>query len=486
MKAASIVSGRDLESPSPSRRLSDYSGRVLGEVQDADLDAVRVVVAAASSGNSPSLTATERAAVLRRFAARIRADEAEYVETLLRECAKPLGEARGEVARAISVLEECAEEATRISGHLVPVAGVAGSEDRLAFTLRLPVGVVAAITPFNGALLSPAHKVGAALAAGAPCILKPADATPFSAYRFMRDLLAAGAPPDQYALLISEGPSVPTALVDHPDVGMVSFTGSTAVGLKIRKSLGLRPAILELGGNAPLIVHEDADVEAAAAAAVPGAFGYAGQVCISVQRIYVHQSRYEEFKLRFLEGVSALRVGDPASPDTQVGPLLDQARAEQLQKDVLAAVEGGASLLTKLRREGALMWPAVLENADPAASVVCQEAFGPVVALFAYDDVQEAFDAANGTEYGLQVGMYTSDYTLMHRAMLELNFGGVVFNDTSRYRVDRMPYGGVKASGSGKEGVRYSIEQMTSERLVVLRPAARPVAMDPGTTLGVQ
>jgi acyl-CoA reductase-like NAD-dependent aldehyde dehydrogenase len=484
MRAASIVSGRDLSSTSPVRHLRDYAGRPLGEVQDADVADVRAAVAAAA-GDVP-LTPAERAAVLRRFAGRIRADEAEYVQTLVRECAKPLGEARGEVARTISVLEECAEEATRISGHLVPVAGVAGSEDRLAFTLRLPVGVVAAITPFNGALLSPAHKVGAALAAGAPCILKPADATPFSAYRFMRDLLAAGAPPDRYALLISDGPSVPAALVDDPGVAMVSFTGSTAVGLRIRRSLGLRPAILELGGNAPLIVHSDADVPGAAAAAVPGAFGYAGQVCISVQRIYVQRSRYAEFKERFLDGVNALRVGDPSAPDTQVGPLLDEARARQLEKDVSAAVDAGGRLLTELRREGALMWPAVLENAGADAPVVCQEAFGPVVALFPYDDVQEAFDAANATEYGLQAGMYTSDFTLMDRAMRELRFGGVVFNDTSRYRVDRMPYGGVKASGSGKEGVRYSIEQMTTERLVVLRPAAQPAAVDPGTTMGVQ
>jgi acyl-CoA reductase-like NAD-dependent aldehyde dehydrogenase len=302
----------------------------------------------------------------------------------------------------------------------------------------------------------------------------------------MRDLLAAGAPPDRYALLISDGPSVPAALVDDPGVAMVSFTGSTAVGLRIRRSLGLRPAILELGGNAPLIVHSDADVPAAAAAAVPGAFGYAGQVCISVQRIYVQRSRYAEFKERFLDGVNALRVGDPSAPDTQVGPLLDEARARQLEKDVSAAVDAGGRLLTELRREGALMWPAVLENAGADAPVVCQEAFGPVVALFPYDDVQEAFDAANATEYGLQAGMYTSDFTLMDRAMRELRFGGVVFNDTSRYRVDRMPYGGVKASGSGKEGVRYSIEQMTTERLVVLRPAAQPAAVDPGTTMGVQ
>ncbi len=483
MKAASIISGQDVESSAPARQILSYAGKVLGMVQDATPADVRAAVVATSSCAGTPIPPAQRAAVLRRLARRIQDDEQAYVETLVQECAKPFSEARAEVARAASVLEECAEEATRINGHLVPVSGVAGSEDRFAFTIRLPVGLVAAITPFNGALLSPAHKVGAALAAGSPCILKPADATPFSAYRFMRDLLAAGAPADAFALVVSDGPTVPTALVADPAVAMVSFTGSTPVGLQIRKSLGLRPAILELGGNAPLIVHSDAEVQAAAETAVPGAFGYAGQVCISVQRIYVHRSRYEEFKAHFLAGVSELRVGDPADAETQVGPLLSEARAEQLENDILRAVERGASLLTSLQREGALLWPAVLENADPEDLVVCQEAFGPVVALFPYDAVQEAFDAANATEYGLQVGMYTSDYTLMHQAMHELNFGGVVFNDTSRYRVDRMPYGGVKASGSGKEGVRYSIEQMTTERLVVLRPSTQPVATDSATNL---
>lgn len=478
MRATSIIRGRDVESTS-TRRLLDYDGEVLGEVHHADPATVAEAVATATRSLATPLGPSERAAILRRFADNIQDDLQAYIDMLVRESAKPVGEARAEVLRAVSVLRECAEEATRISGHLVPVDGVPGSEDRLAFTLRVPVGVVAAITPFNGALLSPAHKMGAALAAGAPCILKPADATPFSAYHFMRALLDAGAPEDAYALLVSQGPEVPAALVDHPGIGMVSFTGSTPVGLQIRRSLGLRPAILELGGNAPLIVHSDADVQAAAAAAVPGAFGYAGQVCISVQRIFVHRPRYEEFKAHFLSAVAELIVGDPVFPETHVGPLISEARAVELEAEIRRAVDRGARLLTPLRRENAMLWPTVIENASPDDQIVCQEAFGPVVALFAYDDIDEAFDAANATEYGLQAGVYTSNYTLMQRAMRELNFGGVIFNDTSRYRVDRMPYGGVKASGSGKEGVRYSIEQMTSERLVVLRPAQVPVESPP-------
>lgn len=473
MNVASIVAGEDVRSGSRPRVLASYRGARLADVWDAGPGDVERVVEATALALDQQLEPHRRAQILRAAAARIRAAADDYAALLVDECAKPRAESLAEVRRSVAVLEECAEEATRVQGHLVPVQGVAGSEDRLAFTIRRPVGIVAAITPFNGALLSPAHKVGAAIAAGAPCVLKPADATPACAYRFVRDLLCAGLPADWVSLLVSSGPETPAALVAHPRIGMVSFTGSTAVGLQIRRELGLRPAILELGGNAPLIVHEDADVAAAAAAAVPGAFGYAGQVCVSVQRIYVHRSRYAEFRDAFLEGVAALRVGDPADPDVDVGPLLTEARAVDLERDVEAAVADGARLLTPLRREGALVWPVVVEDASPSSRVVCEEAFAPVVGLRAYDGLADAFAEANRTRYGLQVGVFTSDYAVMHRAMHALDFGGVIFNDTSRYRVDRMPYGGTKASGSGVEGVRYSIEQMTTERLVVMRPASR-------------
>jgi acyl-CoA reductase-like NAD-dependent aldehyde dehydrogenase len=478
MRAISIIDGRDVDGSREPRDVLSFEGKVIGQVFDADESVVDAAVVATRSSLVEPFPPAERARVLRRFAARIAENAESYAALLVEECAKPIGEARGEVLRAVTVLEECAEEATRIIGHLVPVQGVDGSEDRTSFTIRLPRGVVAAITPFNGPLLSPAHKVGAALAAGGACILKPADATPFTAYRFIQDLLASGAPAARVALVVSEGAAVPSALVANPGVDMVSFTGSTPVGLSIRRSLGLRPAILELGGNAPLIVHHDADVAAAAAAAVPGAFGYSGQVCISVQRIFVHESRYAEFKELFLAGVAALRVGAPSDPETQVGPLLSLRRAEQLEEDVRTAVAEGATVLTSIRREGALLWPVVVEGASPLTPLVCEEAFGPIVALFTYTHIHDAFDQANSTDYGLQAGIFTSDFSVINEAMLALDFGGIIVNDTSRYRVDRMPYGGTKASGSGTEGVRYSIEQMTKERLVVLKPAARAPGAD--------
>ena len=471
MKVTSIVNGNPVTG-GVAAEIRSYDGSVLGDVTVADRATVDAAVGATAGSLHTPFPPAERAAVLRRLARRIDSEREQYERLLVAECAKPYREARAEVTRTISVLEECAEEATRIQGHLVPVSGLAGSEDRFAFTLRVPVGVVAAITPYNGSLLSPAHKVGAAVAAGCACVLKPADRTPFSAYRFVQDLLEAGLPADRVALLVADGPDVPAALVSHPDVGMVSFTGSTKVGLRIREALGLRPAILELGGNAPLIVHEDANVSAAAAAAAPGAFGYAGQVCISVQRVYVHASRYQEFEDAFLAGVAGLRVGDPKDEGTDIGPLIDEQRAKAVEAMVTDAVADGARLLTPLRREGALMWPVVLADAPTQSAVVCEEAFGPVVSLFSYTDVGDAFTAANASGYGLQAGVYTRDFNVMRQAMHALRFGGVIFNDTSRYRVDRMPYGGTKLSGSGKEGVRYSIEQMTEERLVVMRPAA--------------
>lgn len=471
MKAVSIVGGNPVAGNADGE-IRTYDGSILGEVTVADSATVDAAVTATAGGLCAPFAAAERAAVLRRLADRIASKREEYASLLVDECAKPYRESRAEVTRTISVLEECAEETSRFQGHLVPVSGLAGSEDRFAFTLRMPVGVVAAITPYNGSLLSPAHKVGAAIAAGCACVLKPADKTPFSAYRFVEDLLEAGMPADRVALLIADGPEVPAALVSHPGVAMVSFTGSTKVGLRIREALGLRPAILELGGNAPLIVHEDANVQAAATAAVPGAFGYAGQVCISVQRIYVHASRYQEFEDAFLAGVARLRVGDPRDESTDVGPLIDEQRAKTVEAMVEDALAAGARLLTPLRRDGALLWPVVLADAPSQAMVVCDEAFGPVVSLFSYSDIDDAFAAANASGYGLQAGVYTRDYNVMRQAMHALKFGGVIFNDTSRYRVDRMPYGGTKLSGSGKEGVRYSIEQMTEERLIVLRPAA--------------
>ncbi len=447
-----------------------FDGRLLGRVPSAAPAEVRAALdSAARAFAREQLTPSRRSEILRDAARRVRIRRDELARLVALESGKPLREARGEVGRTATVLEEAAEEARRITGHMVAVDAVPGSEDRIAFTIRLPLGIVAAITPFNGPLLSPAHKVGSAIAAGNVVVLKPASATPLSALELAAELIAAGLPPDFLQVLVGPGDQVGAALLDDPRLAMVSFTGSTAVGLQIRQRLGLRRATLELGGNAPLIVHEDADVPAAAMAAIAGSFGYAGQVCISVQRILVHRRIRAAFETEFLDLVAALHVGDPLEEATDVGPMINEAKAREAEAAIDEAVVAGARRLTPARREGSLLWPTVLADADHSASVVCREVFAPVVNLHSYDDLDEAIGLANATEYGLQAGIFTSSIDVALAAARRLQFGGVIVNDTSRYRVDRMPYGGVKASGSGKEGPRYAIEEMTEEHLVVLR-----------------
>ncbi len=445
-------------------------GRLVGEVPLASVDEVREAIdSAAAAHKRETLSPSRRAEILRVAAAGIRRRADELARLVALESGKPMREARGEVARTGLVLEEAAEEARRIAGHLVPVDAVPGSEDRIAFTIRVPLGVVAAITPFNGPLLSPAHKVGSAIAAGNVVVLKPATPTPLSALELAAELLAAGLPSDFLQVLVGPGRDIGDALVDDPRVSMVSFTGSTAVGLRIRQRLGLRRATLELGGNAPLIVHDDADVEAAAGAAIAGSFGYAGQVCISVQRILVHRAVRERFERAFRPLVAALRVGDPLDEQTDIGPMLTAEKAAEAQAAVQEAIASGARPLSEIRREGALLWPVVLADADVRLPVVCREVFAPVVNLHSYDDLDGAIELANSTEYGLQAGIFTASLDVALQAARRLEFGGVIVNDTSRYRVDRMPYGGVKSSGLGKEGPRYAIEEMTEEHLVVLK-----------------
>ncbi len=448
-----------------------YDGRPLGRVPLATVTEVaEAVESAAKASRNGALTPTQRSTILRATAVRIRGRADELARLVALESGKPMREARGEVARSALVLEEAAEEARRITGHLVPVDAVEGSEDRIAFTIRVPIGVVAAITPFNGPLLSPAHKVGSAIAAGNVVVLKPATATPLSALEFASDLLEAGLPPDRLQVVIGRGDEVGDALVSDSRVGMVSFTGSTAVGMRIRSLLGLRHATLELGGNAPVIVHEDADIEAAARGALAGSFGYAGQVCISVQRILVHEAVRERFEQAFIPLVESLKVGDPLDDASDLGPMLNEQKAIDAETAVRAAIETGSRALTELRREGALLWPVVLADPEPSLPVVCQEVFAPVVSIFSYHDLDQAIEFANSTDYGLQAAIFTASLDVALEASRRLEFGGVIVNDTSRYRVDRMPYGGVKASGSGgKEGPRYAIEEMTEEHLVVLK-----------------
>ena len=452
---------RDIRSP--------YDRSLVGRAWLADeRDVAEAMHSASEAFVAHYLPPAQRAEILRGAAQRIGSRAEDLARLIALECGKPIGEARAEAFRTVGVLQEAAEEARRITGHMVPVDAVPGSEDRIAFTMQFPIGVVGAITPFNGPLLSPAHKVASAIAAGNSVVLKPSEIAPLSALELAAELVDAGLPPDLLQVTVG-GSEVGEALVGDPRLAMIAFTGSTRVGLRIRERLGLRKSILELGGNAPLIVHQDADVRAAAQAAVSGAFGYAGQVCISVQRILVHEDVRPAFEEIYVSLVDRLKVGDPLDQSTDVGPMISREKAIEAEKQIAQALDRGARLLAGGRLEGLLMWPTVLADPDPSEDVVCREAFAPVVSIMSYKDLGEAIEVANSTEYGLQAGVFTGSLDVALEAARALRFGAVILNDTSRYRVDLMPYGGVKSSGIGKEGPRYAIREMMEERLIVLR-----------------
>jgi acyl-CoA reductase-like NAD-dependent aldehyde dehydrogenase len=343
-----------------------------------------------------------------------------------------------------------------------------GSERRLGFWIRVPRGPVVAIPPFNFPLNLVAHKVAPALAAGNSVIIKPATATPLTAYHLGRLLMEAGAAAGAVNVVTGEGSVVGDALVTDPRIKVVSFTGSPPVGKGILARAGLKRVILELGGNSAVIVAADASMEKVFPAVVTGTFANSGQVCLSVQRIYVHESRFQEFLDRFLEATRALKVGDPTLPDTDVGPMISVAEAERAEQWVNEAVQAGAHVAVGGTRQGALFQPTVLTGVTPDMKVVCQEVFAPVVSLVPFSDMDEAFAAANSTSYGLQGAIFTESLDLAFRAVRELEVGGVMINDSTMYRADQMPYGGVKNSGLGREGLRFAVEEMTEIKMVAI------------------
>lgn len=433
----------------------------------ADLDAA---VAGARRALSRPIPPRTRRDILLRAASILAARREELARGIVKEAGKPYKDAFVEVGRAIDTFTLAAEEAPRIAGEMVPVEAAPGSEDRLAFTLRVPVGVVAAITPFNFPINLVAHKVAPALAAGNAVVLKPASTTPVTSLRLAGILAEAGLPPGYLQVVTGSGGAIGDRLVEHPGVNLITFTGSGDVGRRITQRAGLRRVCLELGNNSPVLVLADADLERAAAAVSTGGFLSAGQKCISVQRVIVEAAVYDRFRDALVARVAALKTGDPDDPDTDVGPMISEREAERAEAWVRAAVEGGARLLVGGRREGPVLYPTLLEDVRPDMAVVCQEIFAPVVSLQRARDLDEAIAIANDTVYGLQAGAFTSSLATAMRLAKTLEYGGVIINDASTYRTDLMPYGGVKESGLGREGPRYAIEEMTEVRLVVMRP----------------
>jgi acyl-CoA reductase-like NAD-dependent aldehyde dehydrogenase len=445
-----------------------YTGDVIGRVPDATREDVaranaRAREAFASWSQTP---AHRRAGILRRTADLIAAREEELATLIAREAGKAWKHAVGEVQRGVETFTFAGEEAKRIHGETVPMDASPAGENRVGFYLRTPVGVVAAITPFNFPLNLVAHKVAPALAAANTVVLKPAEETPLTAVRLAEILAEAGLPEGVLNLVHGDGPTTGEWLVTDPTAAKISFTGSPPVGARILSMAGLKRVTLELGNNSGTLIEPDADLDRAIPRCVVSAFANAGQVCLKLQRLYLHQDVAPEATRRFLETTAALKVGNPLERDTDVGPMISDEAADRAEAWVREALSEGARLLMGGRREGRLVWPTVLTDTRPDMKVMCQEAFAPVVSLVPYRDFADGLRQLGDTPYGLQAGLYTRDLGKAFAAVKQLDMGGIMVNDTSIFRVDHMPYGGNRLSGIGREGVRYAVEEMTNLRMV--------------------
>lgn len=462
-----FIGGQDVATTQYFSVEHKYTGAVLAEVAEAGPQEARLAVSQAEEALSRPLTVHERYQILER-AAELLGEEAEsFARLMAQEAGKPIKDARVEVARGQQTLRYSAVAARTLKGTEVPVRGNPGSERRVAFTLRKPYGVVLAITPFNFPLNLVLHKVGPALAGGNAVVLKPAPATPLTALKLAELMSRAGLPDGWLNVVTGQSPEVGQWLVADDRVRLISFTGSAAVGQAIRQAAGLRPVLLELGNNSANIVHEDADLELAAKTLAQRAFGFAGQVCISVQRIYVHRPVFEEFQSLMQAATKALVVGDPEDPATDVGPMITEQAAERALSWYQEALSQGARPLVASQRQGRLLTPSILAGVAPSMRVMSEEVFAPLAGLVPYDDFGQALEWANQSRYGLQAGVFTYRLDLAMEAAQKLEVGGVIINDSSAYRADNMPYGGVKDSGIGREGPEFAIEEMTYPSVVV-------------------
>jgi acyl-CoA reductase-like NAD-dependent aldehyde dehydrogenase len=464
-----FVDGKWWEEGDPIEIRAPYDGSVIGSVFQGRKEHAEAALAAAvkAFGTTRRLPAFERQRVLRRVSENISQRKQEFAHTMAQEAGKPLKAARTEVERAIFTFNVAAEESTRIYGEYLPLDWQEFTAGRWGIVRRFPLGPIAGITPFNFPLNLVAHKVAPAIAAGCPLILKPAPQTPFTAMLLAEAVQQAGWPDGGLNVLPLSNEDA-QLLVSDERIKLISFTGSAAVGWQIKKNCGKKKVVLELGGNAAVIVHSDADLAYAADRCVAGGFSYAGQTCISVQRILVERSVCGKFTDLLLEGVKKLKTGDPLDDSTDLGPLIRESDAVRASEWIQEAVRGGARLLCGGQRHGSVLEPAVLTGTRPEMKVNCQEIFAPVVTVEPYDDFDQALRLVNKSPYGLQAGLFTRDAKLIFNAYEELEVGGLIAGDVPAFRIDHMPYGGVKDSGLGREGLRYAIEEMTEPKLLVM------------------
>lgn len=445
-----------------------YSGEVVDTVPRGSASDVERAVAAALEGyrENRSLSSGERSHILRRAADLLDARKEEFAILIARESSKTIREARKEVYRCTQTLRVSGEEATRILGETIAFDQQKGSENRRGYFYRFPIGVIGAITPFNDPLNLVAHKVGPALAAGNGVVLKPATVTPLSALKLAELLLEAGIPPRALNVVTGPGGEVGEALVMDPRVRMISFTGGVTAGLRVTRNAGLKKIGMELGSNSPVIVLEDCDLEAAVESCVSGAFWAAGQNCIGVQRLYVQEGIFEAFREAFVARTLRYKVGPKLEEDCDMGPLITEEEAQRVEEWVEEAVAAGARVECGHRREGATYWPTVLTGVPEGAKVDCEEVFGPVVSLYPIRDLEEGIRRSNAVDFGLHAAVFTSSLASAFRAVEGLEAGGVMVNDSTDYRMDAMPFGGIKNSGLGREGIRFALQEMTEPKTV--------------------
>jgi acyl-CoA reductase-like NAD-dependent aldehyde dehydrogenase len=467
---ASLVGGRRLEGGPPRDVRNPFDGSVVARLSCADGAVVEQALTTASAGarRMAASSSHERSEILTRASRLLEERKDAVALDLCLEAGKPIRDARAEVERCILTLKACGAEALAPRGELLALDASKATLGRMGLTKRYPLGVVTAISPFNFPLNLPAHKVGPALAAGNAVILKPAPRTPRSADHLVKVLLEAGCP-DEALTLDHADPDAVAPLVEDPRVRMVSFTGSAAVGWDVKARAVKKRVTLELGGNAAAIVHADADLDHAVARCVAGSFTYAGQVCIRSQRIFVHDSLLTAFADRFAAKAAALRRGDPRDEKTEIGPMIDAAAAARAHAWVREAVDAGAGQILGGAPDGAFLPPTILTGVPRRCKAYAEEIFAPVVTLEGYETLDDAFDAVNASRFGLQAGIFTNELSAVMRAFEALEVGGVVHDDVPMFRSDVMPYGGVKESGFGREGVRYAIEDMSEPRILVVR-----------------
>ena len=448
-----------------------YTGAVIGAVPVARPEDIDAALAAAVRGAQvmADMPTHQRAAILRRIAALLLERQEDLARTVAAECGKAIKFARSEIIRAAGTFEIAAEAASQLHGETVVMDAIPDGEGYFGFWTRRPVGVIAAITPFNFPVNIVAHKLAPALAAGNSLVLKPAELTPLTATKICQILHDAGVPAGAINLIQGDGPTAGEPLLTDPRVNMVSFTGSAEVGRLITSKAGIKKVTLELGNNSAVIVGPDADLDYVAVRCAYGAIYNSGQVCLSVQRVYSQQEVYEPLLERFVRQMQGMIVGDPLDDRVDLGPMIDRAEAERIERWVGEAQAGGAQVEVGGRREGAVFWPTVLTQVKPEMKVVKDEAFGPLFSVIAYDSFEDALRQADDTQYGLQIGVFTRDVNRVFQAIKRLHFGGVIINDAPVFRLAQMPYGGMRQSGLGREGVRFAMEEMTNVQMTAIR-----------------